>query len=192
MKINEIFYSVQGEGYHSGTAATFIRFSGCNLRCPFCDTKHEDGEFMTELQVIDKVSQNPAKMVVVTGGEPSLHLTPTLVDSLHKIGKYVAVETNGTHLLPENVDFITLSPKFEFCFNAKVVAQKYNELKVVYNGANDMALYDNIRADYYFIQPCDTGNEQQNKKIIYSCVEFVKNNPKWRISLQTQKILNVL
>ena len=71
-KINEIFYSLQGEGYHTGTPAVFIRFSGCNLKCDFCDTRHEEGEMMTDEDIVNEIGKYPAVMVILTGGEPSL------------------------------------------------------------------------------------------------------------------------
>ena len=111
MKINEIFYSLQGEGFWAGTPAVFVRFSGCNLRCSFCDTQHETGTTLSEAEIVAKVAQWPARHVVITGGEPSLFLTASLVEQLHSIGKFVAVETNGTHPLPEQVDWVTLRRK---------------------------------------------------------------------------------
>ena len=111
MRINEIFYSLQGEGFYTGTPSLFIRLSGCNLQCPFCDTEHIPYTDMTEREIIEEAEKCPAKHVVITGGEPSLQLTNSLVEGLHGVGKYVAVETNGMHELPSNVDWITLSPK---------------------------------------------------------------------------------
>ena len=90
-KINEIFYSLQGEGYHTGTPALFIRFSGCNLKCSFCDTEHEEGDWMSDEEIMAKAAQCPAKMVVLTGGEPSLWIDDAFVDELHRIGKYVCI-----------------------------------------------------------------------------------------------------
>ncbi|MBR4506739.1 MAG: 7-carboxy-7-deazaguanine synthase QueE, partial [Bacteroidales bacterium] len=121
MIINEIFYSLQGEGYYSGTPAVFVRLSGCNLQCPFCDTQHGAGTEMSEEEIVDAVKCYPARHVVITGGEPSLQLTESLVDILHAAGKYMAVETNGTRPLPANVDWITLSPKSAFVDGAEVV-----------------------------------------------------------------------
>ena len=121
MRVNEIFYSLQGEGYYSGTPAVFVRLSGCNLRCPFCDTRHESGREMSEKEIVEAVGQYPARHVVVTGGEPALQLTESLVDALHAVGRYVAVETNGTHPLPDNVDWVTLSPKSAFVDGAEVM-----------------------------------------------------------------------
>ena len=111
MKVNEIFYSLQGEGYFTGTPAVFLRFSGCNLACPFCDTEHNDGEEMTYEDIISKVTAFASRHIVITGGEPSLQLDELLVDMLHETGFFIQVETNGTNLLPENVDWITCSPK---------------------------------------------------------------------------------
>ena len=110
-KINEIFYSLQGEGYHTGTPAVFIRFSGCNLKCPFCDTQHEDGILMSDEDIVTEVSRYPAATVILTGGEPSLWIDREFVDCLHQAGKYVCIETNGTHPLPDNIDWVTCSPK---------------------------------------------------------------------------------
>lgn len=199
MKVNEIFYSIQGEGYHTGSAAVFVRFSGCNLKCPFCDTDFRQFQEMTEEEIVSKVNalSTQAKLVVLTGGEPSLQLTASLVEKLHSIGKYVAIETNGTRTLPENIDWVTLSPKEPFVgASGRVVLQKCSEVKIVDDGdiktLSDMLnIVDKIDAEHYFIQPCDTGDADKNREIIEYCVDFVKSNPKWRISLQTQKILKV-
>ena len=96
MKINEIFYSLQGEGHFAGTPAVFVRFSGCNLACGFCDTDHRRGEEWGEEAVVAEVLRHPARHVVLTGGEPALQATASLVDKLHRAGCYVQMETNGT------------------------------------------------------------------------------------------------
>ena len=93
-KINEIFYSLQGEGYHTGKAAIFIRFSGCNLKCSFCDTEHEEGTLMSDEEIIKAISVYPSNLVVLTGGEPSLWIDEEFIDLLHQAGKYVCIETN--------------------------------------------------------------------------------------------------
>lgn len=190
-KVNEIFYSIQGEGYHTGMPATFVRFSGCNLHCGFCDTKHKDGQLLTNEQIVAQIAENAAQLVIFTGGEPTLQLDSELCRKIHAIGKTIAIETNGTHAIPEEVDFITLSPKFEFCKNANLRITQCNELKVVYTGKNDLSLYNNIIAVYRYLQPCDTGNQEENKRIVRELVQYVLAHPEWTISLQTQKILNV-
>ena len=192
MKVNEIFYSLQGEGFNTGTPAVFIRFSGCNLECPFCDTRHQEGKEMTEGDIIEEVSRHKASLVVVTGGEPALQLTESLVEMLHLLGKTVAVETNGTIELPKNVDWITLSPKDMFLGEkAAPVLKEADELKVVFDGENEPKFYENIKINHRFLQPCDTGDAEKNKEITKKTIEFCKEHPQWRLSLQTHKILNI-
>lgn len=192
MKVNEIFYSIQGEGAYAGTPSVFIRLSGCNLKCPFCDTEHESGVEMTDEEIISEVNKYPTRHVVITGGEPSLFITDELVNRLKACkGHFVHIETNGTRELSNAVDWITCSPKFEYNENASVVLRRINELKVVYDGTNDMQKYEQIKADHYYLQPCDTGDKVRNTEILLKTIDYVKQNPKWRISLQTHKILNV-
>lgn len=188
-----MFYSIQGEGYYSGTPAIFIRFAGCNLKCPFCDTSHHFTHEVTEDDIVRFANSYPAVLVVFTGGEPSLQLTESLVDKLQKKGKYIAVETNGTNRLPNNVDWITLSPKSSYVGKVGTpVYRRVNELKVVFDAEHPIEDPEfDIVADYYYAQPCDTGDAEKNKRNIDYCVNFVKQNPRWKISLQTQKILNV-
>lgn len=189
-KINEIFYSLQGEGYHAGTPAVFVRFSGCNLRCPFCDTSHEEGRFMTAEEIVAAVSEYPSLFTVITGGEPSLFLTDELVSALHACGRYIAVETNGTHPLPDGIDWVTCSPKYDVIPSAKVCLTKCNELKVVYT-RQDMHIYDSVIADWRFLQPCDTGNARENRLLLHEAIEYCKSHPSWRLSLQTHKLINI-
>lgn len=192
MLVNEIFYSLQGEGFFSGTPSLFIRFSGCNLKCPFCDTQHLHGTEMSEEEIVEKACTCKAQHVVITGGEPSLQLTTTLVDKLHNIGKFVAVETNGTHPLPDNVDWITLSPKDAFVQTpkAQIALTHCNELKVVYTG-KPLADYSKVKADHYFLQPCDVSNAEKNKEILEGTIAYCLAHPQWHLSLQMHKLIGV-
>lgn len=192
MIVNEIFYSLQGEGYYSGTPSVFIRLAGCNLQCPFCDTQHQQGSTMSEEDIVDEAAKYKGRHVVITGGEPSLQLTASLVDKLHAIGKYVAVETNGTHELPCNVDWITLSPKDAFVetSSARVKITRCNELKVVFTGSS-VADYSHIEAPHCYLQPCDTGNEQENISILKDTIAYCLEHPQWSLSLQMHKIVGV-
>lgn len=192
MKVNEIFYSLQGEGYHSGTPAVFVRFSGCNLRCPFCDTQHEEGIEMSEAEIVEAVKAYPASLVVVTGGEPAMQLTEGLVDALHAAGKYVSVETNGTLPLPKNVDWITLSPKDIWVGpQAAPVLSHADELKLLFDGRHEPSQYSHIAVAHRFLQPCDMGNDARNAEIMQATVDYIKKNPAWRLSLQIHKILKI-
>ena len=192
MKVNEIFYSLQGEGYHSGTPAVFIRFSGCNLHCPFCDTQHNDGVEMTEDEIVAEATKYPARLVVITGGEPALQLTASLVDKLHSAGKYIAVETNGTLPLPENVDWITLSPKDIWLGEKAAPVLKYaDELKLLFENEDNVKEYNDIQVKHRFLQPIDADDpviSDSNKK---TTVAYIKQHSHWRLSLQIHKILEI-
>lgn len=179
-KINEIFYSLQGEGFHTGTPALFIRFSGCNLKCSFCDTKHEEGTWMTDEEIVNKAAQCPAEMVILTGGEPSLWIDEELINELHRIGKYVCIETNGTHPVPDNIDWITCSPK-----GIPVVLPRINEVKVVFTGKEDVEQHLALPAEVYFLQPCSCQNTAE-------VVAYILQHPHWRLSLQTHKWIGIL
>lgn len=193
MRVNEIFYSLQGEGAYTGTPAIFIRLSGCNLKCDFCDTQHWDNKEYTNDEIMREIVKHaPCKFVVITGGEPGLQLNDEFVDLLHENDYFVAVETNGTHYLYPGIDWVTCSPKFEFCPNAELKLDHIDELKVVYRGSEqDMSKYDGIIAEQYYLQPCDVGDAKENQRIINETISYIKTHPKWNLSLQTQKILGV-
>ena len=178
-KINEIFYSLQGEGYHTGTPSVFVRFSGCNLSCSFCDTRHEEGRMMSDEEIVRQVSRHPCRMVVLTGGEPALWTDETLISAFHAAGKYVCVETNGTRPLPASVDWVTCSPKV----GAPIALERMDEVKVVYVG-QDVRPYLDLPARHFFLQPCSCLNVDE-------VVEYVKAHPQWRLSLQTHKLIGI-
>ncbi|HAP29787.1 MAG TPA: 7-carboxy-7-deazaguanine synthase [Porphyromonadaceae bacterium] len=193
MKINEIFYSLQGEGFHTGTPAVFVRFSGCNLRCPFCDTDHHQARGMSPQEILAEARQYPSRHVVFTGGEPALQLNAELLDLFHSAGYYIQIETNGTLPVPcESIDWITYSPKFEFTdIPAPLKIQRIDELKVVFDGRNDMSLYDTIACNHHSLQPCDTGDPTRNSAITAAAIDYCLRNPRWRLSLQTHKLLAI-
>lgn len=178
-KINEIFYSLQGEGFHTGIPAVFVRFSGCNLRCGFCDTRHETGVEMSDEEILAAVQKYPCRTVILTGGEPGLWVDEALVDALHRIGKYVCIETNGTRELPSGIDWVTCSPKE----NAPVRLKRMDEVKVVYVG-QDVSAYLSLPASHYFLQPCSCQNTAE-------VVAYILEHPQWRLSLQTHKLIHI-
>lgn len=193
-KVNEIFHSLQGEGYNTGTASVFIRLSGCNLHCPFCDTRHEQGTMMSLPEIIEQVMQYPnAPLIVLTGGEPSLWIDEDFVNGLKAMtGKRIAIETNGTHPLPHSIDWVTLSPKTGLASgdDLPVVITRCDELKVVYLG-QDLAQYDNITASHRYLQPCWVDDEAQCRLNMQATVQAVLDHPEWRLSLQTHRILDI-
>lgn len=196
MKVNEIFYSLQGEGLYTGTPAVFLRLSGCNMRCWFCDTDHEQGQEMTPEAILQALQQYPSRHIVITGGEPLMQLTPQLTTLLHQAGYFIQIETNGTLPIPEGVsiDWVTCSPKGNTRGNATtpIRLQHIDELKVVYEGANqDMAPYESIPAREYRLQPCDVKNPVRNQQILHDTLQYLLAHPKWHLSLQTHKLLNI-
>ncbi len=184
-RVNEIFYSLQGEGFHTGTPSVFIRLSGCNRTCTFCDTDHSEYRLMTAQEIVQKVEKYPARHVVITGGEPLLQLDRTLIDALHAAGRYIAVETNGSIAAPEGIDWITCSPKSQ-----PWALDRCDELKAVYHPSIDIdAMNCHFTAAHRFLQPCTdpvTGSAN-----IAETVEYILAHPEWRLSLQTHKILNI-
>lgn len=192
MRVNEIFYSLQGEGRFTGTAAVFIRLSGCNLQCSFCDTRHDTYTEMSEAEIVHAAAAYPARHVVITGGEPTLQLTRSLVDALHEAGKFVQIETNGSMALDSSlvqaIDWITCSPK-----SLPVKIGRVDELKVVYEG-QEMAPYEAMARNYgayLSLQPCDTGDSVKNNRYLNDAVDYIKSHPAWRLSLQTHKLIHI-
>lgn len=182
-RINEIFHSLQGEGFHTGRAAVFVRFAGCNLRCPFCDTDFSHSEPMSAEQIAERVfaySTNPGTLIVLTGGEPSLQVDEPLIQALHRHGQTITIETNGTHQIPDDIDWITLSPKAD----GTVVLDHADEVKVVYLEQDVQHWLTAIRAAHYYLQPCSCSNTD-------AVVDYVLAHPEWRLSLQTHKYIHI-
>lgn len=192
-RVNEIFYSLQGEGRWTGRPAVFVRMSGCNLSCPFCDTDFTHYTEMTAQDIVEQCLRtgSECRFIVLTGGEPSLQADDALIEAWHQAGYYVAVETNGTHLLPQGIDWITCSPKKAFVeTQAAVVIPHANELKLVFDDKHPVDCC-HLKADYMYLQPCDTGNDEQNAIIMKHCIEYIKQHPEWQLSLQTHKIIGI-
>lgn len=191
-RVNEIFYSLQGEGRWAGRAAIFVRLSGCNLKCPFCDTGFSSYVEMNATEMLLEIAtmSDTCKFIVFTGGEPTLQLDQYIVDILHEHGYYVAVETNGTHQYPWNVDWVTFSPKDAYVNNGTPVIVQADEIKIVYDGEHEIKDYQ-VKVSHRYLQPCDTGDAEHNTSIMNSLVDYIKRNPQWQLSLQQQKIINV-
>jgi organic radical activating enzyme len=192
-RINDIFYSLQGEGHNTGRAAVFIRFAGCNLRCSFCDTEFDTYREISDEQILEAISQYPARFVVLTGGEPTLQVDEAFVELLHQHGYEVAMESNGTRPAPQNLDWLTVSPKVR-SEKLEVKSEKLaDELKVVFDETTAPESYLSHLTSHFspllFLQPCDTGDAARNETIVARCVEYIKEHPWWRLSLQTHKLV---
>lgn len=197
-KINEIFYTLQGEGHHAGYPAVFIRFSGCNLSCPFCDTSHSDGIMMSDDDIISAVNPYKADWVVITGGEPALHIDTQFIRALKRAtGKKVAIETNGTRELPDDIDWITVSPKEGICGDdehAKVCISRADEIKVVDTG-QPLEPYFNMacrkETTLMYLQPCYVSDPEQCRLNRMHTVARVLADPRWTLSVQLHRFLGI-
>ena len=193
-RLTEIFYSLQGEGVRAGTAVVFVRFAGCNLRCTVetagydCDTDHSCKMVLTAQQIRDKCygiwrGCGGKHCVVFTGGEPALQLDDELLGAFE--GWHKAIETNGTLSLPVGLDWVTVSPKPQ----AITKLGSCDEVKCVV-GAGGRLPIPLIRADDYLLSPAFKGLEP-DREAIARCVELVKENPKWRLSVQLHKMVGI-
>ena len=196
--VKEIYYTIQGEGHRAGTPNVFLRFAGCNLWsgkeedrasaiCKFCDTDFLNGETLNLGQLMNKVrvawrGDTEHKAVVLTGGEPMLQVDRKLIDALQTSGFYVAIETNGTIDVPIPIDWITVSPKE----GSKIKQFMGDELKFVFP-QGDLPGRE-YHFDHYYVQPMDGPDLVENTRL---CVEFVKSNPSWKLSLQTHKMIGI-
>ncbi|NDW18863.1 7-carboxy-7-deazaguanine synthase QueE [Dysgonomonas sp. 216] len=188
--VNEIFYSLQGEGGRMGEASIFIRLSKCNLACSFCDTDFENGEEMTIEQIFSKISSFPCKWIIWTGGEPTLQLTDEYLSVFRQAGYKQAIETNGTKKTPYLIDYITCSPKLNYN-NLKKLNPKVNEIRIPVKNGDFLPDIDSLpKADKYFVSPVFDGSKPNKENINY-CVELVKQNPQWSLSLQMHKLIDI-
>ena len=197
MRVNETFVSLQGEGYFTGTPAFFLRLSGCNLQCPFCDTNHKSFTEMSEDEIVQEASRHKPRHIVITGGEPALQLTSSLVDKLHEAGFFIQVETNGTLPLPEGIDWVTCSPKSLTPDPSPRKGEYPHELKILFKGDSTdpedfiSPLLEEGSGVRLFLQPLDTGNEMRNRIILRDTIAYILEHPKWSLSLQTHKLLGI-
>jgi 7-carboxy-7-deazaguanine synthase (Cx14CxxC type) len=209
--VKEIYFTLQGEGAQTGRPAVFLRFAGCNLWsgreahradavCRFCDTEFVGtdgpggGKFDTAAALADAVLQkwpsttgDASPFVVCTGGEPLLQLDPAAIAALHVRGFEIGVETNGTLAAPEGIDWLCVSPKGA----APLVQSSGNELKLVYpqdDPEAQPAVFERLPFDVFSLQPLDDDARTLNTA---KAVRFCLDNPRWRLSLQTHKILGI-
>lgn len=211
--VKEIFYTLQGEGAQSGRPAVFCRFAGCNLWsglerdresaiCRFCDTDFVGtdgaggGKFTSAEALVDALqthwphnscgrNEHARPFVVFTGGEPLLQLDAALLAALHARGWEVAVETNGTQPVPPGIDWICVSPKA----GTRLLVQHGNELKLVYPQPGIAPeCFTELDFTYFFLQPMDGPDLKENTQL---ALDYCKSHPRWRLSLQTHKILGI-
>ncbi len=215
--VKEIFYTLQGEGRNAGRPAVFCRFSGCNLWtgreadrhdavCQFCDTDFvgvgpDGGRFADAAALAEAVlarwpdaaggrAREGRPLVVCTGGEPLLQLDVAVVDALHARGFEIAVETNGTQIPPAGIDHVCVSPKAD----APLALTHGQELKLVYPQKHPAAQperFADLDFDEFFLQPLDAGDVEESQRNVQAALAYCLAHPRWRLSLQTHKLLQI-
>ena len=206
-KVREIYYTLQGEGFHTARPAIFCRFVGCNLwsgkekdrksaACRFCDTNFlgttgPDGGIYTAKELVQKIqslwSLSKSPFVVFTGGEPLLQLDSKLIEACKEQNFFVAVETNGTRPIPDRLDWICISPKPR----SKIVVKKASEIKLVFPQLEEEMhprYFEDFDAKHHYLQPLDNEKLHENT---FLASEYCRENPKWKLSLQTHKFLQL-
>ena len=206
-QVKEIFYTLQGEGMNAGRPAVFCRFAGCNLWsgreqdragavCRFCDTDFvgTDGTHGGKYASADALSaaiegewpvrENAGKFAVLTGGEPALQADAAFVDALHSRGFQVAIETNGTLALPAGLDWVCVSPKAD----APLKVKRGNELKLVYPQSVAPSEYEELAFEHFLLQPMDGPEVLENTE---RAMAYCLQHPRWRLSIQTHKVLGI-
>ena len=192
--INEIFYSLQGEGVRSGTPNFFLRFSGCNQTCSIeshgfdCDTEFVSGQNMNLDEVVSELRALSPKCewIILTGGEPALQVDEELIDRLHHEGYKLAIETNGSLELPPGIDWITVSPKVA----EHVIRQRTaDEVKYVRHYGQGIPKTV-VKAEHHLISPAFNGGTLELRTLEW-CIKLCKENPPWRLSVQQHKFWNV-
>lgn len=193
--IMESFYTIQGEGHYAGRPAYFIRTGGCDVGCVWCDVKESwDAEKHPETSLqdlLEQVRQSPTDFVVITGGEPAMYDISTLVSALQREGKEVAIETSGCYELKGNVDWYCFSPK-KFKAPVSEAYEQASELKVVIFHKSDFVWAEEhaeqVNGDcQLYLQP----EWSKQAQILPLIIDYVKNHPKWKISLQTHKFMDI-
>lgn len=208
--VKEIFYTLQGEGAQTGRPAVFCRFSGCNLwsgreedrataECTFCDTDFvgvsaEGGRYASAQTLAaavracwpnEQISTLAPPLVVCTGGEPLLQLDESAVAALHDAQFEIAIETNGTRHAPAGIDWICVSPKGK----TQLVLTHGHELKLVYPQADALPeRFEHLQFRHFFLQPMDGPDVERNTRL---ALEYCLAHPRWRLSLQTHKLLGI-
>lgn len=190
LNVNEIFYSLQGEGGRTGHASIFIRLAKCNLACSFCDTDFERGVKMSIDEVLEEIKQYNCKWIIWTGGEPTLQLNNEVVSLFKNKGYLQAIETNGTRRVPSGIDYITCSPKQNFD-KVKELIPEVDELRFPIQKGDPLPDISILpKTERYFLSPIFDNNIIIQENVDY-CIALVKENPNWTLSLQTHKLIGI-
>jgi 7-carboxy-7-deazaguanine synthase len=195
LPLMEQFYTIQGEGRYAGRAAYFIRLAGCDVGCVWCDVKEswdtKNHPLVSIASILEEIKKTPTNFVVITGGEPAMYDLSLLVNALHQSEYEVAIETSGCYELKGEIDWYCFSPK-KFKKPIDEAYQKANELKIVIFHSSDFAWAEEHASKINTECILYLQTEWSKKETILPLlIDYVKANPKWKISLQTHKYLDI-
>jgi len=191
LRVKEIFYSLQGEGGRQGEASIFVRLSGCNMKCDFCDTDFSGGEDMTCEQILSEIRHFPCQWIIWTGGEPTLQLTDECLQFFKRAGFRQAIESNGSNRLSTLLDYSVVSPKGNMD-NARKINPRVDELRLPVRKNDNLPPVESLpEAIHYYISPIFSENPAETKENIDYCVRQIMKNPQWRLSLQMHKLIGL-
>lgn len=190
LNVNEIFYSLQGEGGRAGQASIFIRLAKCNLACSFCDTDFERGVKMSLEEVFKEIEKYNCKWIIWTGGEPALQLNDKIVAFFKERGYLQAIETNGTKRIPSGIDYITCSPKQNFEIVRELIPE-VDELRFPIQKGDPLPDISILpKTNRYLLSPIFDNDKVIQENVDY-CISLIKDNPVWALSLQTHKLIGI-
>lgn len=195
IKVTEIFYSLQGEGYRAGRPSIFIRLAGCDRSCAFCDTEFESGAWMSFSELYAAIAKWPGKEIVWTGGEPMLQLGhkdgQAMVKEFKDLGYFQAIESNGSHPIPRDLfNWIAVSPKVAEHVLVKNFPDGVDELRYVRHVGQLAVPEPRIKARHYYLSPMFAGNQPDPENIAH-CIRLALETPRWAVSIQLHKLLNI-
>lgn len=162
------------------------------LEMPFCDTDFRGYSEMSADDILSRCLEEggECRFIVLTGGEPSLQVDEQLISTLHQAGYYLSMETNGTHAIPEGIDWVTCSPKVDFTEGGEPAVKQVDELKLIFDGEHQISDHG-IACTFRYLQPCDVGNDSRNYLILNECIKYIKAHPEWQLSVQMHKIVGI-
>lgn len=188
LRVNEMFLSIQGEGLKAGMPTWFVRLAGCNLKCSFCDTKHNRYNMMFIHDIIKKVKASPVRRIIWTGGEPTLQLTDDICGAVSDEGIWQGIESNGTGHIPDFIDWVTISPKEPDNVTPENITS-CDELKYVMTADSPLP-EETMFASHVFLSPVFVDGKVDQAALKH-CIQLCLDNPQWRLTMQYHKVWGV-
>lgn len=195
LKVNEIFYSLQGEGGRQGSPSIFVRLSGCNLNCSFCDTEFKKYREMSLEDILNEISRYKGRYIIWTGGEPTLQLNENIIDFFKQKGYSQAIETNGMQGVPAGLDYVSCSPKHRNVdLLKKFFPEGVSEWRFLIQKEGPLPIPEEAlpEAAHYFVSPVfEPDTDKPEPMALKRCIDYCLDHPKWSLSIQVHKLIDI-